>query len=49
MAPLPHPYDVECEARRIIEHAYAYRISDPEKLAAAYRVVARNTAARKIN
>ena len=43
---LPHPIHVEVEARRIIERGYAYRIIDPMKLDAAYRVVERNRRAR---
>ena len=45
---LPHPQEIEVKAREIIERAYAYRISNPERLAAAYRVVERNTAARRM-
>ena len=43
---LPHSLAVEVEARRVIERAYAYRLTDPARLDAAYRVVARNTQAR---
>jgi hypothetical protein len=43
---LPHPIEAEVEARRVIERAYAYKSSDPMRLEAAYRVVARNSMAR---
>lgn len=43
---LPHPIDVEIEARRVIEKAYAYEVIDPERLAAARRVIERNYHAR---
>ncbi len=43
---LPHSTAMEIEARRVIERAYAYSVSDPERLASARRVVARNTEAR---
>lgn len=43
---LPHPYSVEEVALLVIKDAHKYEISDPAKLAAAYRVVERNNAAR---
>lgn len=45
---LPHSIEVEVEARRVILKSYAFKVSDPERLAAAYRVVARNRRAREL-
>ena len=45
---LPHPIAVEVEARRVIRKSYAYWLTDPERVLAAYRIVARNRCARRI-
>ena len=43
---MPHSRDTELAALRVISAAPTYEIVDPLKLAAAYRVVERNTTAR---
>ncbi len=42
-----HDPSTEVAALLVIERALYYRLSDPFRLAAAYRVVERNRAARK--
>jgi len=46
MPSLPHSRDTELAALRVISAAPTYSLIDPLKLAAAYRVVERNTTAR---